>query len=613
MNMLNQPHIVRFITAFRLGETGNEDHYLIFEWADGGNLRDLWKNLKRPESPEVLVKATVDQILGLAHALYNAHYPKLGPGTHFRHGDLKPENILWFRGEGDDSIGMLKIGDWGLAKEHNMVTELRSNRSTTSFGTRRYEPPEVVTGLKVGLDPHRPGKQLEKRRSRLYDIWAMGCITLEFIIWLLYDTDGLNQFNQELESTVSDIHICSFYQIEEQRGKKVARVHDVAVKWMNWMSKDPACQVGQTALGDLLEFVQNNLLVVRLPARGATLSQSESDLRFFNASRRSSISTITSVTDGPAITISPPVDMETQPGTVLQVPGIVVSDTEPEGLLSPPPTPPTPTSGDREERATAREFVHMMEQINSEQEPEYWFADAPERSPPPVVSLLPRGYQTRGGSSGQSTVPSDGEPMQTLDAGALLSPLPTRSIDYGNTRLEDDWDTIVDNEYAKRLFLGAQKHSAPSSVRDEVTTAQVPIFQLDGQTMSTNKLMMDSPRSLPIASIGYSASVRESSTTSNNSHAFSNLLANASSTLCGICRSFCDEIWSPGFSKTYLTSHLERHAKGKLCDLCGLLWKTCQQEELTGNATARFERIGSALKLNGMESPVLSIFRSPGE
>ena len=121
MNALQQPNIVRFITAFRRGDKGKEDYYLMFEWADGGNLRDLWTTLPRPQLTADLTKAAFTQILGLATALCEAHYPDSGP--RFRHGDLKPENILWFRAE--DKIGTLKIADWGLAKQHNIGTARR--------------------------------------------------------------------------------------------------------------------------------------------------------------------------------------------------------------------------------------------------------------------------------------------------------------------------------------------------------------------------------------------------------------------------------------------------------------------------------------------------------
>jgi len=257
MNKLDQEHIVRFITAFRRRrQHGEDEHYLMFEWADGGNLRNLWKNMPSPTLTAPLVKDVIKQVLGLAQALDAAHNLNV-TGASYRHGDLKPENILVFNKGG--SIGTLKISDWGEAREHGQATEMRPSKTTARYGTRLYEAPEVETGI----TPKRLG-QSTKRRSRLYDIWSMGCITLELTIWLLYGAEGLGRFGRELGFS-------SFYQTSVVNGRKVAQVHDVAVRWMDQMADDPRCQVGSTAIGDLLELVRTALLVVKLPRRLGTI------------------------------------------------------------------------------------------------------------------------------------------------------------------------------------------------------------------------------------------------------------------------------------------------------------------------------------------------------
>lgn len=255
MNDLKQEHIVRFVTAFRRIWNGGEEHYVMFEWASGGNLRRMWKDNPSPPLTSAMVKHVIKQILGLATALAAAHNLR-APGfeeASYRHGDLKPENILVFK---DGSpFGTLKIGDWGEARYHGKVTAIRPSRTITKFGTRRYEAPEVEVGVRIT----RLGQSM-KRRSRLGDVWALGCITLEFIVWLLYGRKGLDQFNSEVSGE-------TFYQIEIKNGKRVAHVHRVAVKWMERMAKVDACEPGETALGELLEFVQSSLLVVNLPQR----------------------------------------------------------------------------------------------------------------------------------------------------------------------------------------------------------------------------------------------------------------------------------------------------------------------------------------------------------
>lgn len=374
MNTLNQDHIVRFITAFRRRKKNEQEHYLMFEWADGGNLRDLWKAKPQPALTASLVKAVIKQLLGLAEALCAAHYLNT-TGSSYRHGDLKPANILWFHAGGE--IGKLKIGDWGEAKEHNLVTELRANKTTAEYGTRRYEAPEVETGLRLNYLG-----QARKRRSRLYDIWAMGCITLEFVVWLLYGPDELNNFNQSVKGEFSNDS--PFYQISLVNGKKVAKVHSAAVRWMDHMARDPACQVGTTALGDILELVRSGLLVVKLPRRmGSNLSNMDSNQSHLNpAPTQVGPETLGNSSNALVLQI---------PSTSLEplaegIPSIEFTPAKPVRIPAEPvriPAKPEPEP-EGPARLLAIDFRKRLEHILGEDEDEsYWFTDRP-RLPAPV-------------------------------------------------------------------------------------------------------------------------------------------------------------------------------------------------------------------------------------
>jgi serine/threonine protein kinase len=66
-------------------------------------------------------------------------------GASYRHGDLMPENILVFEEGGP--IGKLKIEDWGEAKYQGKNTAIRAGKTTTRFGNKRYEAPEVETAV----------------------------------------------------------------------------------------------------------------------------------------------------------------------------------------------------------------------------------------------------------------------------------------------------------------------------------------------------------------------------------------------------------------------------------------------------------------------------------
>lgn len=516
MNTLDHhDHIVRFITAFRRGDPEEPEHYLIFEWADGGNLDDLWESTPKPQLTTSLVKAVIERLLGLAQALCAAHFltdDGVYSGASYRHGDLKPANILRFLD--GSAIGRLKIGDWGEAKNKQEVTAMRHSKTTSQYGTRRYEPPEVVTGVRAMLQG-----QEENRRSRLCDIWAMGCITLEFIVWLLYGVEGLHKLKQELKGELNDDP--PFYQVSDKGLIKVARVHDVATHWMNYMARDPACEVGTTALGDLLEVVQTCLLVVKLPRKGGTMafdnpqqphtqpiftqsfSQRTRDVPNESTYSEISIAHEDSPENGPVINVIPADSSE--------------ADMEPLPVLAGP------------ERIRADEFLERLEHIiRSDEEESYWCTDS------------------------KSTVPKDVPKVPTADG--PKKPAQKRiNYGHGHTKFDlNDWSFGFDNKFASEVF---------------------PAFK-DTQRFSVPDIRI-------------------------------------SSNLCDKCKDFRDGLWSPIFDIEYEVNKLEAKAKAGECDLCGLLWRTCERKSSTMFTKFRLERTDSSLKMNRGRLPVLSICRSP--
>ncbi|KAJ8130175.1 hypothetical protein O1611_g3458 [Lasiodiplodia mahajangana] len=409
MNSLKQPHIVEFYTAFQRGASGNQDHYLMLEWASGGNLRNLWKSFKRPALTDQLVKATVHQLLGLFRAINKAHYPETGPN--FRHGHLKPENILWFKDESGRGIGTLKIGDWGLAKQHFRVTEMRSRRTTTQWGTRRYEPPEEANSQGARL---LTTDQSGKKRSRLYDIWALGCITLEFLVWLVYGADELDRFNKGLEANNSDNS--RFYVIKPgTNGQPEAVVHDVAVEWMKHMAKDPICAPGMTALGNLLDLVETRLLVVKLPERLGSFDDLGHDAKRLGSDIPIIRSSSLSLRDDPVSSSS----------GAHRLPTIVIDDPE-SGKTPPRQTIPTrPRFGaPGRERARANELLdHMLIIEGGDEHESYWFIGAPNP---------PRG----------PNVDDICQHLKCLPLGSFSAP----------ERISDEWSLLLDNDFAKDVL-----------------------------------------------------------------------------------------------------------------------------------------------------------------
>lgn len=202
---LKHPNLIQCIAAV----SQNDNYSILLEWADGGNLRQFWQDNPRPilgsdEILEVLQQIrAIAEAVGFLHgkdpAIYSdtmseVHEPKGSssipelnlPGddesdtSDWRHGDLKPDNILRFP---KDSmwLGVLKIADLGLTKIHKHATSLRHFPSSQKFATVAYQPPEAII-------------KSNKATSRLFDMWSIGCVVFEFVVWLLYGWKGLQRF-----------------------------------------------------------------------------------------------------------------------------------------------------------------------------------------------------------------------------------------------------------------------------------------------------------------------------------------------------------------------------------------------------------------------------------
>lgn len=256
---LQHQHIMSVESIIRLNAMNGPNnstmqYYFIFEWADGGSLRDFCKRFKRRSLTCNLMEGIFFQLTQLAGGLKAIHYYK-DRGS-YRHGDLKPENILIF--SATSGVGTWKIADLGLAKHHLQGTEARMDPTSTRNGTPIYEPPEVHTGT-------------DQPRSRQFDIWSMGCIFLEVIICLLYGHDELKKFYQHLKNTAPPYNNSPYWYVEKD-GVGLARVkiHPWVDAYLDAIAEDPEYKQ-ESAIHDLLDLVRDKLLVIPLPqnAHGA--------------------------------------------------------------------------------------------------------------------------------------------------------------------------------------------------------------------------------------------------------------------------------------------------------------------------------------------------------
>ncbi|KAI1085957.1 kinase-like protein [Rostrohypoxylon terebratum] len=181
-------HLVPVLAAF----THQEKYYMIFPWAENGNLSKLI-NKTEVRNEAGMTYWVVSQCYGLATAIKHIHnisipiksqpHENEPKNTHGRtqakvfgrHGDIKPSNVLLFQ---DDNLlnGRLKICDFGLTIFHSEKS--KSMDHALGGNPLSYSPPEM-DGI-----------------SRKFDIWCLGCLYLELLTWLILGPQGVENFNQ---------------------------------------------------------------------------------------------------------------------------------------------------------------------------------------------------------------------------------------------------------------------------------------------------------------------------------------------------------------------------------------------------------------------------------
>ncbi|KAI9150752.1 Serine/threonine-protein kinase Nek8 [Paramyrothecium foliicola] len=234
---LNHSHIIRHFASIDKGK----HTYIVLPWADGGNLQDFWE--AEPQTSQDRVLWSLRQMLGLTEALHLLH-----DRFKCRHGDLKPGNILCV-GEGGQTT--LKIADFGVSRIHHAQTMYRKSATISNLLTPSYQGPEVEFE-NVNQTDQRP-------RSRKYDIWSLGCVFLEFTLWLLHGPRGIESFGLARgRGTSSTDTSRPLYEVTD-KARRAAKVHKLVSSTIESLQADTRCE-GDTALAALLRLIKDQML-----------------------------------------------------------------------------------------------------------------------------------------------------------------------------------------------------------------------------------------------------------------------------------------------------------------------------------------------------------------
>lgn len=220
----NNPSLVRLLATLN----HNNHYYLIFPWADANLEEFMTREYPNPDSPPrdaSLARWVSKQLSSLASGLKLIHSSRIRPDNkqemppvskkiYGRHGDIKPPNILFFRSRdprpgGGWSLGIFKISDFGFTAFHRLESIMVPAHAVGLSPT--YKAPEC-DGISV---------------SPSSDLWSLGAVMLELMVWYVSGLEGYNAFNQRRRD---DDMVIMFDQPAQDKYFNITRTGAVEVK-----------------------------------------------------------------------------------------------------------------------------------------------------------------------------------------------------------------------------------------------------------------------------------------------------------------------------------------------------------------------------------------------
>lgn len=248
-----QEHLIQALATFEVVNPSpqNPTWYFLFDWAEG-DLNNFWMNNLHLVRDHNYLPWMARQFHGLTKGLRCVHNERTETIKSFDiqnransntlygcHGDINIGNILWFPSE--PLPGILSLSDFGLGRLHRSIQDSRPCKRLET-----YRAPES------GLE--------ENSISRISDIFSLGCVFLEFVVWFFRGIDGLEKSSQDrLELDIHNFTADTFFTFNRETvasGRKFFIKQSVR-DLIEELQTDPDCT---TYLWQLLDIIVNEML-----------------------------------------------------------------------------------------------------------------------------------------------------------------------------------------------------------------------------------------------------------------------------------------------------------------------------------------------------------------
>ncbi|CAN9267879.1 unnamed protein product [Alternaria alternata] len=223
-------HLITLLATYKQGAA----YHLIFPWADA-DLFDYWKRCQEaPPEHEQTGGWVIEQCRGLADGLNSVHRhqatytgsanaDRSTRNLFGRHGDLKPQNILWYPdSQTTGGHGVLKITDFGV----------------TRFNTENMWDTQKTGNLPNSPTYRSPESDLDGKLTTACDVWALGCVYLEFVAWYFGGYRLVQRFGEQRlapDPRMANMRTDTFFTIVDREGGKTADVKPAVLKQQEYL------------------------------------------------------------------------------------------------------------------------------------------------------------------------------------------------------------------------------------------------------------------------------------------------------------------------------------------------------------------------------------------